>query len=215
MFKPCANLLAAVALLGATAARGADNNFFIGRSWGDVAYRPAADTHWLDGKVNKLLLGYDLGGAPLSFELARLESNRSEAGPNIDFETCGCVVAGVTDHGEFSAWHATVGYRVWSHRGAVPGRFLKGSSLVLKGGLYDAESASSTGPGSSKTRFSSSRGVLLGAAGTMMLTPFLGIRVEWEYLDKLRHRSDSGSDDRYDASQTMAGVVVKFGGTSP
>jgi hypothetical protein len=214
MPRKFARALAWFALVGSASAA-ADGGFFIGRSWGDVAYRPAADTHWQDGKVNKLLLGYDFGGAPVSFELARLESSRSEAGPNIDFETCGCVVAGVTPYGDFSAWYAAAGYRLWrSDRGAGPAHFLKGSSLVLKGGLYDAESASSTGPGSSRGGFSSSRGVLLGAAGTLMLTPFLGVRFEWEYLDELRHRTDGGDNDRYDASQTMAGVVVKFGGGS-
>ncbi len=193
MLRKSARVLACVALLGAAPAGAAGNSFTLSTAWGNVAYR-SDPRNWTDGETKRLMAGYDLGEVPVFFELARLESDTS----TFNYSAyCGCgVIGGIPpDNREFSAWQLVAGYRLWTHRST-------GSALSLRGGLYEAESRIYTGW---VQRFTS-RGFSLGAAGTFMVTPAVGLRVEWEYLSQLE------DFQRSSATQTMTGLVVKFGG---
>jgi hypothetical protein len=195
MLERSVRLLAVAALLCAAPADATEGSVIFGASWGKATY-PTDQYDWEGGNTNRLMVGYDVGDVPVFFEFARLESDASRysgrcptgfacGGPDIYFR-------------RFSAWQLAAGYHLWTHRNT-------GSAVSVRAGLYDANS---TLGGSSSGTYSNA-GPFLGISGTWMLTPVIGVRVEWEHLN--------GLDDiePYAVSQVMAGAVVKFGGYAP
>ena len=197
MFRQSAQALACAALLGVTVADAAGGSIIIARSVGEVSY-PASRYGWEDAQTSRFLLGYDLADLPVSFEFAMMESGTSTYDY---FAVCGCEVSiDGPEIRKFSALQLAAGYRLWTHRRT-------GTGLVLRGGLYDADST--IDPITTSKESFSNRGYFLGVAGTLMVLPAFGVRVEWEYFDGLE------DIERHDASLTWAGLILKFGGYPP
>jgi len=191
VFKESARLLALLALAHAASAGADGHNVTMAATRGETNYE--SDRNWSAVDTNRFMVGYDFGAVPFYVELAYMESGTS----TYDFFAyCGCVVAGFPpDNRQVSAWQLAAGYRLWTHQRT-------GSALSLRAGFHRAESSVYLG---NIERYRSN-GLAFGAAGTFMVTPAVGVRAEWEWLQGLE------DIEKYSASQALVGAVVKFGG---
>ena len=192
MFKASARLLALLALAHAAAAGADGHNVTMAATRGETSYE--SNKNWSPVDTTRFMVGYDFGAVPFYVELARMESGQS----TYDFMAyCGCDVYGgiPPDNRQVSAWQLAVGYRLWTH-------LRTGSALSLRAGVHQTESSVYAG----NIQRYRSNGLAFGAAGTFMVTPAVGLRAEWEWLQGLE------DVEKYSASQALVGAVVKFGG---